>query len=126
MGKKKAVAIREQIRTAFTAAGVDPILVLDAEIRTAKDKRKVSPAELASLAAVRDALAHVVESKPSRPVRRARKAGEGKRHEASHAAGLSYRDCAREPGRLPGLLFSTASMTSSPTAGKVPSRGPKN
>lgn len=73
MGKKKAVAIREQIRTAFTAAGVDPILVLDAEIRTAKDKRKVSPAELASLAAVRDALAHVVESKPSRPVRRTRK-----------------------------------------------------
>ena len=57
MGNKKPATIRNEIRDAFAAAGMDPIAYLDAEIRKAERKRKVDPTEVESLFLLRDALA---------------------------------------------------------------------
>ncbi len=49
MGTKKPSAIREEIRAAFAADGLEAIPHVESEIRKAKRKRKVDRGELESL-----------------------------------------------------------------------------
>ena len=69
MGNKKLSTIREELREAFAAKGVNPITALDRKIRKLQKSKSGQAGGLKSLQLLRNALTRVVEEIPPKPVR---------------------------------------------------------
>jgi hypothetical protein len=69
MGNKKLSTIREELREAFAAKGLNPITALDRKIRKLQKSKSGQVQGLKSVQLLRNALAQIVEEKPAKPVR---------------------------------------------------------
>ncbi|MSU78882.1 MAG: hypothetical protein EXS16_12405 [Gemmataceae bacterium] len=68
IGQTKLSTIREELREAFAAEGVNPLIELDLKIRSLKKSKSTSIKELETLETFRAALAQIVEE-PATPSR---------------------------------------------------------
>lgn len=67
IGSKKLSAIREELRAALVAEGVNPIASLDRRIRNAKKNPSSAQREFRSLTLLRNTLARLVEETEHQP-----------------------------------------------------------